>query len=371
MSKKDYYEVLGVDKNADKKQIKKAYKRLAMKHHPDRNVDNKAQSEEKFKEIQKAYAILSDEQKRQTYDQFGHAGVDGSGGGGFGGGNPFGGGGGGGFGDIFGDIFGGGGAQQADNRGSDLRYDLEINLKEAADGTTVKIRIPKNEKCDTCSGSGAKPGTKINTCVTCGGAGQVQMQQGFFAVQRPCPTCSGSGQKIESPCTTCRGQGVVRKQKTLSVKIPAGVDTGNRIRLSGEGETGLRGGSSGDLYVEVHVKAHEIFQRDGNDLYCEVPIDFATATLGGSIEVPTLSGKLKIKIPAGTQTGKQFRLRGKGISAIRHGGTGDLICQVKLETPVNLNKKQRQILVDFSDSCGKKHHPESHSFFGKMKAFFE
>ncbi len=369
MSQRDYYEVLGIEKDADAKSIKKAYKRLAMKHHPDRNKDNKEQAEEKFKEIQKAYAILSDDQKRQAYDQFGHAGVDGSAGaGGFGGGNPFGGGG---FGDIFGDIFGGGGHQQPDNRGSDLRYDLEIDLKDAAEGTTVKIRVPKNEKCDTCSGTGAKPGTSVNTCSACGGAGQVQMQQGFFAVQRPCPTCSGTGQKIESPCATCRGQGVVRKQKTLSVKIPAGVDTGNRIRLSGEGEAGVRGGPSGDLYVEVHVKPHPIFERNGNDLYCKVPIDFATAALGGSIEVPTLGGKLKIKIPAGTQTGKQFRLRGKGITVIRHGGAGDLICQVKLETPVNLSKKQKELLEEFSGSCSKKHHPESDSFFGKMKSFFE
>jgi len=368
MSQRDYYEVLGVDKSSDAKQIKKAYKRLAMKHHPDRNVDNKEAAETKFKEIQKAYAILSDEQKRQAYDQFGHAGVDGNAGaGGFGGGGF----GGGGFGDIFGDIFGGGGAAQPDNRGSDLRYDLEIDLKEAAEGSTVKIRIPKNEACDTCSGTGAKPGTSVNTCGTCGGHGQVQMQQGFFAVQRPCHDCSGTGQKIESPCGTCRGQGVVRKQKTLSAKIPAGVDTGNRIRLSGEGEAGLRGGPSGDLYVQVHVKKHNIFQREGNDLYCEVPIDFATATMGDSIEVPTLIGKLKIKIPAGTQTGKLFRLRGKGVVGLRNSGTGDLLCQVKIETPVNLNKKQQQLLKEFSESCGKKQHPESDSFFGKMKSFFE
>ncbi len=366
MAQRDYYQILGIEKDADDKQIKKAYKRLAMKHHPDRNTGNKASSEAKFKEIQKAYAILSDVQKRQAYDQFGHAGVDGSAGG-FSGGNPFGGGG---FGDIFGDIFGGG-QQQQDNRGSDLRYDLEINLKAAAEGTTVKVRIPKNEACDTCSGSGAKPGTNIKTCSNCGGHGQVQMQQGFFAVQRPCPQCSGTGQKIQSPCHTCRGQGVVRKQKTLSIKIPAGVDTGNRIRLSGEGEAGVLGGQSGDLYVEVHVRPHEIFQRNGNDLYCEVPIDFATAALGDSIEVPTLDKKLKIKVPAGTQTGKQFRLKGKGITAIRHSGAGDLICQVKLETPVNLSKRQKQLLNELSGSCGKKHYPESNSFFSKMKAFFE
>ena len=371
MSKRDYYEVLGVDKGADEKQIKKAYKRLAMKHHPDRNADNKEEAEEKFKEIQEAYSVLSDAQKRQAYDQFGHEGVNGAFGGG---GNPFGGGGnpfgGGGFGDIFGDIFGGGHAQP-DNRGADLRYDLEIDLKEAAEGTTVKIRIPKNETCDTCSGSGAKPGTSVKTCSHCGGSGQVQMQQGFFAVQRPCPHCSGTGQQIESPCGTCGGKGVVRQQKTLSVKIPAGVDTGNRIRLSGEGEAGVRGGPSGDLYVEVHVREHEIFHREGSDLYCEVPIDIATAALGGSIEVPTLSGKLKIKIPAGTQTGKLFRLRGKGITGLRHGGAGDLLCQVKVETPVNLSKKQKQLLEEFADSCDKKHHPESDSFFGKMKSFFE
>ena len=366
MSKRDYYEVLGVEKGADQGQIKKAYKRLAMKHHPDRNTDNKEAAETKFKEIQEAYSVLSDAQKRQAYDQFGHAGVDGSAGGFGGGGNPFGAGG---FGDIFGDIFGGG--AKADNRGADLRYDLEIDLKQAVEGTTVKIRVPKNVACGTCSGTGAKPGTSIKTCATCGGSGQVQMQQGFFAVQSTCPQCSGTGQKIETPCTTCRGQGVVREQKTLSVKIPAGVDTGNRIRLSGEGEAGLRGAPAGDLYVQVHVKPHNIFQREGNDLYCEVPIDIVTAALGGSIEVPTLDSKLKIKVPAGTQTGKLFRLRGKGVPAIRHGASGDLLCQIKVETPVNLNKKQKAILQEFGETCGKKHHPETDSFFGKMKSFFE
>ncbi len=365
MSQRDYYEILGVVKNADAKQIKKAYKRLAMKHHPDRVKDDKESAEKKFKEIQKAYSILSDAQKRQAYDQFGHAGVNGNAG--AAGGNPFGGGG---FGDIFGDIFGGG-QQQPNNRGSDLRYDLEIDLKEVARGTTVKVRIPKNETCDTCSGTGAKPGTSVKTCLICGGAGQIQVQQGFFAVQRPCSTCSGTGQKIESPCATCRGQGVVRKQKTLSVKIPAGVDTGNRIRLSGEGEAGTRGAPSGDLYVQVRVRKHAIFEREDNDLYCEVPIDFATAALGGSIEVPTLDKKLKIKVPAGTQTGKLFRLRGKGITHLQRAGSGDLICQVKIETPVNLNKKQQDLLQEFSNSCGKEHHPESDSFFGKMKSFFE
>jgi len=362
MSQRDYYEVLGVDKNADEAKIKKAYKRLAMKFHPDRNTDDKANAEAKFKEVRKAYDIISDTQKRQAYDQFGHAGVEQGAGG-----NPVGGSG---FGDIFGDIFGGG-QSKPDNRGSDLRYDLEIDLKQAVQGDTVKIRVTKNDGCDSCSGTGAKPGTSVKTCGTCHGSGQVQMQQGFFAVQRPCHQCNGTGEKIESPCGTCRGQGVVRKQKTLSVKIPAGVDTGNRIRLSGEGEAGLRGGPTGDLYVQIHVKEHNIFQRETNDLYCEVPINFATAALGGSIEVPTLDGKLKINIPAGTQTAKLFRLRGKGVPPIRHGSTGDLLCQVKIETPINLTSKQKELLKEFLVSCGEKQHPEFNSFFGKMRSFFE
>ncbi|SEH60155.1 chaperone protein DnaJ [Bathymodiolus azoricus thioautotrophic gill symbiont] len=369
MSERDYYEVLGVNKGDDAKIIKKAYKRLAMKHHPDRNKNNKESAERTFKEIQKAYSVLSDKQKRQAYDQFGHAGVNGNAGGGFGGGSPFGGGGG--FGDIFGDIFGGSRQAQADNRGSDLRYDLEIDLKEAAEGKTVQIRVPKGEKCDTCRGSGAKPGTSAKTCGTCQGAGQVYMQQGPFQVQQPCPQCRGAGQVIDSPCGDCHGKGVVRRQKTLSAKIPAGVDTGNRIRLTGEGEAGARGGPNGDLYIEIHVRPHNIFERHGNDLYCGVPIDFASAALGGSIEVPTLSGKLKIKIPEGTQTDKQFRLKGKGITGLQGSGTGDLICQVKLETPVNLNTKQKELLQEFSNSCGKKQHPESDSFFGKMKSFLK
>ncbi|SMM97958.1 Chaperone protein DnaJ [uncultured Candidatus Thioglobus sp.] len=370
MSERDYYEVLGVAKSADVKQIKKAYKRLAMKHHPDRNTDNKAAAEKTFKEIQKAYSVLSDEQKRQAYDQFGHAGVNGAAGGNpfGGGGNPFGGGG---FGDIFGDIFGGGRQSRQSNRGADLRYDLNINLKEAAEGKTVQIRVPKGEKCDTCDGSGAKPGTSANTCGTCRGVGQVHIQQGPFQVQQACPQCHGAGQIISSPCGDCHGKGVVRRQKTLSAKIPAGVDTGNRIRLTGEGEAGLRGGHSGDLYIEIHVQAHDIFERHGNDLYCEVPIDFTVAALGGSIEVPTLGGKLKLKIPAGTQTGKQFRLGGKGITGLQGSGTGNLICQMKIETPVNLSKEQKSLLEDFSSLCGKKQHPESESFFGKMKSFFE
>lgn len=362
MPERDYYEVLGVAKDSDTKQIKKAYKRLAMKHHPDRNKDNKKASEEVFKEIQKAYSVLSDDQKRHTYDQFGHAGVNGN----TGGGNPFGGG----FGDIFGDIFGGGRQQQSSNRGADLRYNVEIGLKEAAEGTTVKIRIPKGEKCNTCDGSGAKPGTSTKTCGTCHGVGQVHMQQGPFQVQQPCPQCRGAGQVIDFPCNDCSGSGIVRRQKTLSAKIPAGVDTGNRIRLANEGEAGTRGAQNGDLYVEIHIKPHDIFERHNNDLYCVVPIDFVSIALGGSIEVPTLSGKLKLKIPEGTQTDRQFRLKGKGIKGLQGSGTGDLICQVKIETPINLNKKQKDLLRQFSETYGKKQHPESNSFFQKMKSFF-
>lgn len=367
MAKRDYYEVLGVGKNATDAEIKKSYKRLAMKYHPDRNKDNLKESEKKFKEIREAYAILSDSQKRAAYDQFGHAGVkQGAGAGGFEGGGF------GGFGDIFGDIFGSGGASaQYDNRGLDLRYNLEIDLKDAVEGTTVKIRIAKNEKCNTCNGSGAKPGTSPTTCSTCNGHGQVRMEQGIFSVQRTCPNCNGSGEFINNPCASCRGQGVVKKQKTLSVKIPPGVDTGNRIRLTGEGEAGIKGGDNGDLYVEVHVRKHNIFHREGNDLYCEVPISFVTASLGGSVEVPTLRNKLKVKIPAGTQTGRIFRLKGKGVPSVKRNINGDLLCQVKVETPVNLNSKQKQLLQEFGESCGEKHYPESGSFFSKMKSFFE
>lgn len=365
MAKRDYYDVLGVSKDSDDKTIKKAYKRLAMKHHPDRNTDNKEAAETKFKEIQEAYAVLSDGQKRQTYDQFGHDAVNGNA---AGGGNPFGGGAG--FGDIFNDFFGGGG-RQPDNSGDDLQYNLEINLKQAVEGATVKIKVPKDEACDTCHGTGAKPGTSVKTCTTCGGAGQVQMQQGFFAVQRPCPKCSGTGEIIESPCPSCYGKGTKRVQKTLSVKIPAGVDTGNRIRLSGEGGAGTRGGASGDLYVEIHVKNHNIFSREGSNLYVSVPVDFVTATLGGSVEVPTIDGKLKIKIPEGTQSGKSFRLKGKGVPSLRGGAKGDLMAKIHIETPVNLSSKQKELLKEFGETCGKKHHPEGNGFFDKVKGFFE
>ena len=305
MSKRDYYEVLGVAKNASDEEIKKAYRKLAMKHHPDRNPDDNG-AEDKFKEAKLAYEVLSDSEKRSAYDQFGHAGVNQQGAGGFGGGGFSDA-----FGDIFGDIFGGGGGQRRDRvyRGADMRYNLEIGLEEAARGTETKIRIPSLEECGTCHGTGAKTGTEPSTCTTCGGHGQVRIQQGFFSVQQTCPRCGGSGKMIANPCETCHGEGRVKKHKTLSVKIPAGVDNGDRIRLAGEGEAGVNGGPSGDLYVVIHQKEHPVFKRDGDDLHCEMPISFATAALGGEVEIPTLDGHAKIKIPAETQSGKVFRLR--------------------------------------------------------------
>ncbi|WP_370980016.1 molecular chaperone DnaJ [Agaribacterium sp. ZY112] len=373
MSKRDYYEILGVSKDVSEKDLKKAYRRVAMKHHPDRNPDNK-ESEEKFKEASEAYEILSDSQKRAAYDQYGHAGVDGQSG--MGGG--FGGGGAGGFGDIFGDVFGdifgggGGGGRGGPARGSDLRYNLELSLEDAVKGKTVKIKVPTLVACKPCDGSGAKAGSKPTTCSTCGGHGQVRMQQGFFAVQQTCPTCRGKGTIISDPCTSCHGQGRVEETKTLSVKVPPGVDTGDRIRLSGEGEAGADGGPSGDLYVQMHVREHEFFQRDGKNLYCEVPISIFDACLGGEIEVPTLDGRVKLRIPAETQTGKMFRLRGKGVGSVRGGGaTGDLMCRVVLETPVNLNKEQTSLVEQLRDSMkGKKHSPRQHSWFEGMKNFF-
>ncbi len=376
MSKRDLYEVLDVSKNASAADIKKAYRRLAMKHHPDRNTgDDAAKAEKQFKEVKSAYEILSDEQKRAAYDQFGHAGVEGNAGmgggpGGFGGAgfSDI-------FGDAFGDIFGGGrGGGQRVNRGSDLRYNLELSLEDAVKGTEVKIRIPTLVNCKTCGGSGAKKGSKPKTCGTCHGAGQVRMQQGFFSVQQTCPTCHGKGNVIDDPCTACKGQGRVQEHKTLSVKVPAGVDTGDRIRLAGEGEAGDHGGPAGDLYVQMHVKKHPIFERDDADLYCEVPIPFTTAALGGELEVPTLSGKLKLKIPAGTQTHKIFRMRGKGIKPVRGGGVGDLMCRVVVETPVNLHDDQKELLNKLSDSLqggGSKHSPHASSWMDGVKKFFE
>jgi molecular chaperone DnaJ len=375
MSKRDYYEVLGVAKNATEAEIKKAFKRLAMKHHPDRNPDDKA-SEEKFKEAKEAYEILSDAQKRAAYDQFGHAGVDpgAGGGGGYGpGGASFSDI----FGDVFGDIFGGAGGARGGARayrGSDLRYNLDLSLEEAVMGTTVKIRVPTLVECDECGGSGAKKGTSPQTCPTCQGHGQVRMQQGFFSLQQACPRCHGSGKIISDPCGKCHGQGRIQEQKTLSVKVPAGVDEGDRIRLGGEGEAGLHGGPAGDLYVQIHVREHPIFTRDENNLACEVPISFVTAALGGELDVPTLGGRVKLKIPAETQSGKLFRLRGKGVKSVRGGDVGDLICRVVVETPVNLNSRQKELLQEFEASLNgtaTRHSPKATSWLDGVKKFFE
>lgn len=354
MAKRDYYEILGVAKSADEREIKKAYKRLAMKFHPDRNQGDK-ESEGKFKEIKEAYEILTDAQKRAAYDQYGHAAFEqgGMGGGGHGG---FGGGGGADFsdifGDVFGDIFGGGRRQQRAARGADLRYNMELSLEEAVRGVSKEIRIPTLEECGVCHGSGAKAGTKPQTCSTCHGAGQVQMRQGFFTVQQACPACHGRGSVIKDPCNACHGHGRVEKSKTLSVKIPAGVDTGDRIRLSGEGEAGEQGAPAGDLYVQVQVRKHHIFEREENNLYCEVPINFVMAALGGEIEVPTLDGRVNLKVPAETQTGKLFRMRGKGVKSVRGGAQGDLLCRVVVETPVSLNEKQKALLRELDESFG-------------------
>lgn len=373
MSKADYYEVLCVARNASEAELKKAYRRMAMKYHPDRNPDD-AEAEVRFKEVKEAYEVLSDPQKRAAYDQFGHAGVDPSQGGGYGGGassfSDI-------FGDVFGDIFGGGGGgggRQHVYRGSDLQYNLELTLEEAVFGIEKVIEVPRMDACDTCGGSGAAPGSSPVTCSTCNGVGQVRMQQGFFSVQQTCPTCKGTGQEIRDPCPKCHGEGRVRVTKKLEVKIPAGVDSGDRIRLSGEGESGINGGPAGDLYVQVVVKEHKLFTRDGDDLYCEVPISFATATLGGELEVPTLDGRIKLKVPAETQTGKLFRMRGKGVKPVRGGPVGDLICKVRIETPVHLNKEQKALLEEFAASLaagGTRHSPQEHGWLDGVKGFFE
>lgn len=367
MSKRDYYEVLGVSRGADENEIKKAYRKLAMKHHPDRNAGN-TESEELFKEAKKAYEILTDADKRAAYDQYGHAGVDTNGAGGAGA-HGFGDA----FGDIFGDIFGGRGGRSNVQRGSDLRYNLEITLEQAARGTETKIRIPTMDVCDTCHGDGAKPGSSAKTCTTCNGHGQVRMQQGFFSIQQTCPKCQGSGKVITSPCDPCHGTGRVKRHKTLSVKIPAGVDDGDRIRLTGEGEAGANGGPSGDLYVVIQLSSHSVFQRDGNDLHCEVPISYTTAALGGEIEIPTLEGYAKIKVPAETQTGKIFRLRGKGIKGVRSKTHGDLLCHVAVETPVKLTTRQKELLEELeviSLKDNSRHSPRAKSWMDKVRDFF-
>lgn len=370
MAKRDYYEVLGVKRDAEEAEIKKAYRRIAMKFHPDRNSDDK-DAEEKFKEASEAYEVLSDEQKRAAYDRMGHAAFDNGGMGGGAGGAGFGDI----FGDVFGDIFGGGGrgrSRGGPQRGSDLRYNLDVNLEEAVHGTTTKIRIPTLAACKPCDGTGAKPGSKPVTCTACNGVGQVRMQQGFFAVQQACPTCRGRGTIISDPCTSCRGSGRIEEEKTLSVKIPPGVDNGDRIRLAGEGEAGTAGGPSGDLYVQINVRPHKIFEREGKNLYCEVPISFVDAALGGEIEVPTLDGKVMLKVPEETQTGKLFRLRGKGVVPVRGGQAGDLICKVAVETPVKLNKQQKEILRQFQASTeGSNNSPKKSSWFDSVKSFFE
>ncbi len=375
MAKRDYYEILGVAKNASEEDIKKAYRKLAMKHHPDRNQgDASKAAEEKFKEAKEAYEMLSDAQKRAAYDQYGHAGVDpnrGAGGAeGYGGFAEA-------FGDIFGDMFGqqrgraGGGRQVY--RGSDLSYAMEITLEEAARGKDAQIRIPSWDNCDTCKGTGAKPGTQVKTCSICSGSGSVQMRQGFFSVQQTCPTCRGTGKVIPEPCAACSGQGKIKRQKTLEVKIPAGIDGGMRIRSAGNGEPGTNGGPPGDLYIEIRLRKHDIFERDGDDIHCSVPISMVTAALGGEIDVPTLSGKAAIDIPEGTQTGKQFRLRGKGIKGVRASYPGDLYCHITVETPAKLSEHQRRLLKELDESFkkgGSKHSPSGDTWTDRLKSFF-
>ncbi|AJY43564.1 molecular chaperone DnaJ [Burkholderia humptydooensis] len=377
MAKRDYYEVLGVAKNASDDEIKKAYRKLAMKYHPDRNPDSK-NAEEHFKEAKEAYEMLSDSQKRAAYDQYGHAGVDpnmgAAGAQGFGGFADA-------FGDIFGDIFGqaaaGGGRGRGGPqvyRGADLRYSMEITLEQAAHGYDTQIRVPSWASCGVCHGSGAKPGTKPETCPTCHGQGTVRMSQGFFSIQQTCPKCHGTGTYIPEPCAHCHGSGKVKETKTLEVKIPAGIDDGMRIRSAGNGEPGINGGPSGDLYVEIHIKPHPVFERDGDDLHCQMPIPFTTAALGGEIEVPTLAGRASFTVAEGTQSGKTFRLRGKGVKGLRSSIAGDLYVHVQVETPVKLTEQQRDLLKQFEKSLaegGPRHSPQSKSWFDRVKSFFE
>ena len=380
MAKKDYYDTLGVAKNASDEDIKKAYRKLAMKHHPDRNQGDSAKAaEEKFKEAKEAYEMLSEKDKRAAYDQYGHAGVDpnmrgGAGAEGFGGFAEA-------FGDIFGDVFNGqrggaGGARSGGRqvyRGGDLSYAKEITLEEAATGVETQIRIPSWDDCNICHGSGAKPGTKVATCTTCHGHGVVQMRQGFFSVQQTCPQCKGNGKLIPEPCVSCHGVGKTKSTKTLEIKIPVGIDDGMRIRSTGNGEPGTNGGPPGDLYIEIRIKKHDIFERDGDDLHCAMPVSFATAALGGEIEVPTLAGKAAIDIPEGTQAGKQFRLKGKGIKGVRSSYPGDIYCHIAVETPVKLTEHQRKLLKEFDESLkkgGSKHSPSEEGWADKLKNFF-
>ncbi|HUW99321.1 MAG TPA: molecular chaperone DnaJ [Acidiferrobacter sp.] len=370
--KRDYYEVLGVGRSADDAEIKKAYRRLAMKCHPDRNQDDKS-AEAAFKECQEAYEVLADAQKRATYDQFGHAGVNGgAGGGGFHGGGAAG------FadifGDVFGDIFGGGRRGSQVYRGADVRFSLDLSLEDAVRGTEARIRVPTMAACEACKGSGARSGSAPIACPTCAGHGQVRMQQGIFSIQQTCPNCRGSGRLISQPCPDCHGEGRSRSAKTLSVTIPAGVDEGDQIRVSGQGDAGENGGPPGDLYVQVKLKPHPLFRRDQDDLYCKVPVSFGTVVLGGSIEVPSLDGCISLKVPAETQTDKVFRIRGKGVKNVRNGHLGDLFCQIVVETPVKLTRAQREILESFEQSLsegGDRHSPAAHSWVNKLRGFFE
>jgi len=374
MAKEDYYDTLGVGSGADNGELKKAYRKLAMKYHPDRNPDN-ASAEKNFKDVSEAYEVLKDDQKRAAYDRFGHAAFENGGAGAGGGGGGSGSSGFGGFGDIFEEMFGGGGGRSAsNNQGSDLRFNMEISLEDAYKGKKADIRVPTSVSCNTCDGSGAAEGKKPATCGTCAGAGRVRAQQGFFTVERTCPTCSGQGQVISDPCRNCGGAGRVHKDKNLSVSIPQGVEDGTRIRLSNEGEAGLRGGPAGDLYIFISIKAHRLFQRDGANVHCRVPLTMTTASLGGSIEVPTVDGKrVKVTIPEGTTTGHQFRLKDKGMSVLRSRSRGDMFVQVFVETPQKLTKKQKEILKEF-DGAGKDqkiHNPESEGFFTKVKDFWD
>ena len=380
MAKRDYYEVLGIDRGATDQDLKSAFRKLAKKFHPDTNTGD-VDAEKNFKEVNEAYEALKDPQKRAAYDQFGHAAFEGMGGRGPGGGQ-------GGFGpdfassmsDIFDDLFGefmggrrgGGGRHSGRERGADLRYNMNITLEEAFNGKTAQIRVPTSVSCETCDGSGAKSGTNPTTCPTCSGAGKIRASQGFFTIERPCPTCHGRGETIQNPCADCGGAGRVTKERTLSVNIPPGVEDGTRIRLAGEGEAGMRGGPAGDLYIFLSIEPHSIFQRDGADIFCRVPISMTTAALGGQIEVPTVEGAIsRVKIPEATQSGKQFRLKGKGMPVLRSKLTGDMYIQVEAETPTKLTRRQRELLEEFQKLSNAGTSPESQSFFDRMKGLFD
>jgi len=374
MAKRDYYDVLGVARDADEAALKSAYRKLAMQFHPDRNPGD-GDAEARFKEVSEAYEALKDPQKRAAYDRFGHAAFEGGAGGGPGFGNDFASA----MSDIFDEFFGmggggrrGGGGRNARERGADLRYNLEIELEEAFAGKTVEVRIPSSIACEACSGSGAKPGSKPVQCRTCSGSGRVRAQQGFFTLERTCPTCQGRGETISDPCTACGGAGRVTKERTLSVNIPAGIEDGTRIRLAGEGEAGSRGGPAGDLYIFVSIKPHEFFQRDSADIYCRVPISMTTAALGGEFEVPTIdAGRTRVRVPEGTQTGRQFRMRGKGMPVLRSAQRGDMYIQVAVETPRNLTRRQRELLEEFQRDQSTDTHPDAQGFFARVKDFFD